>query len=337
MKATRCLEDDRERLETEATGLVVRLTSGEATEADAQVVASWCSRSLAHEQAYHKVRRLWTGMEGLRRDLIGEIGLRGMPPECSPERTAVVGQGSCVVRRRPWASWGAVAAAVASVAICVTLQSGGVTRLMADYSTGIGEQALATLTDGSVVQLNTNAALAIRYSDATRQVELLEGEAAFRVEKDPARPFIVRAHGGQIRAIGTEFLVRAEADATLITVVEGIVEVRESQNGPVRVEAGQRLRYSRTSGIEAVESADLRIATAWQRGKLIFESAALSRVIDEINRYRPGRVLLANSALSQHPVSGVFDLDRLDSAVGTIEQTLPVTTVRLTDRFVLFR
>lgn len=330
----RCSEDDRERLETEAIGLVVRLTSGEATEGDAQAVASWCSRSPAHEQAYHKVRRLWTGMEGLRRDLIGEIGLRGAPPE----KTAAVGQGVRVVPpRRSWASWGAVAAAVASVAICVTLQSGGVTRLMADYSTGIGEQALATLTDGSVVQLNTNAALAIRYSDATRQVELLEGEAAFRVEKDPARPFIVRAHGGQIRAIGTEFLVRAEADATLITVVEGIVEVRESQNGPVRVEAGQRLRYSRTSGIEAVESADLRIATAWRRGKLIFESAALSRVIDEINRYRPGRVLLANSALSQHPVSGVFDLDRLDSAVGTIEQTLPVTTVRLTDRFVLFR
>jgi len=41
--------------------------------------------------------------------------------------------------------------------------------------------------------------------------------------------------------------------------------------------------------------------------------------------------------LARHPVSGVFDLQRLDSAVTTIARTLPVTTVRLTDRYVLLR
>lgn len=336
METTRCSEDERERLETEAIGLVVRLTSGEATEADAQAAAFWCSQSPAHEHAFHKARRLWAGMDGLRRDLVGEIGLRGAPPE----RMAAAGQGFRVVRRRSWASWGAVAAALAAVAMGVSLQFGGASRLMADYRTSIGEQTMATLIDGSVVHLNTKAALAVHYSDATRTVDLLEGEAAFRVEKDPARPFIVQVQGGQVRAIGTEFLVQKTANGTLVTVIEGVVEVCAPQNGPampapVRVEAGQRVRYGRTSGVEPVEVADLRAATAWQRGTLIFESAALTSVIDEINRYRPGRVLLVNSALSQHPVSGVFHLDRLDSAVGTIEQTLPVTTVRFTDRFVL--
>lgn len=341
MDAARCSAEERERLETEAVGLVVRLTSGEATEADAQVVASWCSQSPAHEQAFHKARRLWTGMGGLGRDLIGEVGLPVAPPEHAFERAAAVGQGARDRRRRPWASWGAAAAAVAAVVIGVIGQMGGVTRLTADFSTGIGEQTTATLADGSVVQLNTKAALAVRYSDVMREVELLEGEAAFRVEKDSARPFIVRTKNGQVRAVGTEFLVNTQADASLVTVVEGVVEVRASKDGsvevsPVLVEAGQHIHYSRRSGIGAVAKADLRIATAWQRGKLIFESEALSRVIEEINRYRPGRVFLLNSALSPHPVSGVFDLDRLDSAVGTIEQTLPVDTVRLAGRFVLF-
>lgn len=79
------------------------------------------------------------------------------------------------------------------------------------------------------------------------------------------------------------------------------------------------------------------MTTAWQRGKLIFEATPLSVVIDEINRYRPGRVVLLNETLSRHPVSGVFDLHRLDAALSTIEQTLPVTTYRLFDRFVFFR
>jgi len=80
-----------------------------------------------------------------------------------------------------------------------------------------------------------------------------------------------------------------------------------------------------------VEPADLHLATAWQRGKLIFEATPLAMVIDEINRYWPGRVVLLSHILAHHPVSGVFDLDRWDSAVTTIAQTLPATAVRLTD------
>lgn len=118
-----------------------------------------------------------------------------------------------------------------------------------------------------------------------------------------------------------------------MTVFEGVVEVHTTQDGQasgasVRVEAGQHRRYAPTFGVGPVERADLRLATAWQRGRLIFESAPLGTVIEEINRYRPGRIMLFSSGLSGHPVSGVFDLDRLDFAIATIEHTLPVKSVR---------
>lgn len=335
-------EDEQERLEQEAVNLVVRLASGEVTEADAHAVEAWRRRGPAYERAYGKARRLWIGLEGLRDDLAGSnraLAVRpvpaassALPPQSFPPRAG----------RRRWGAWGAMAAMVAALAVTAGLQLGVSTRIMADYATGIGERFTIALADGSRLQLNTRAAAAVHYTDTVRLVELLDGEAAFRVEKNPARPFIVQAQGGEVRAVGTEFLVQKTAAGTLVTVVEGTVEVRAAPDGQaegstVLVAAGQRVRYSRAAGIGAVESADLRLATAWQRGKLIFESTPLAAVVDEINRYRPGRVAVLSETLARHPVSGVFDLDQLDAAVAAIQQTLPVTTVRLTDRFVWFR
>lgn len=331
----------QERLEEEAVAWIVRLTSGEATEADRHDANAWRRRSPAHDLAFRKAHRLWAGMDGLRHELAGRNGSLDADPPGPPPSRRVAGGSLRAGRPRVWAKWGAFAATMAALVITFALQSGLMVRLASDYSTGTGERFTAALTDGSLLHLNTQAAVAVRYTDTTRLVELLQGEAAFRVEKDAGRPFVVQVQGGQVRAVGTEFLVRKTSNFTQVTVVEGVVEVRAAPDrtaggSPVLVRAGEGVRYDR-DGLGAIVPVNLHIATAWQRGKLIFESAPLAVVIDEINRYRPGRVVLINDALARHPVSGVFDIERLDSAVTTIAQTLPVTTISLASRFVLFR
>lgn len=49
----------RKTLKREALAWVVRLTSGEATRADAQALQAWRGQSPAHEQAYREAARLW--------------------------------------------------------------------------------------------------------------------------------------------------------------------------------------------------------------------------------------------------------------------------------------
>jgi transmembrane sensor len=240
---------------------------------------------------------------------------------------------------RPWIRWGAIAASLAVVAVMLTVMSGALPPFWADVHIGTGEQRTLPLADGSRIVLNTQAAVSIRYSGEIRRVDLLAGEAAFQVAKDAARPFVVQVQGGEVRAAGTEFIVHRTNKTVVVTVTDGVVDVTASGDRvaiPARVQAGQRVQYG-ASGIGPIQPVDLRVATAWQRGKLIFEAAPIETVVEEINRYRPGRVLVLNDALARHPVSGVFDLDRLDTAVSTIEQTLPVTTYRLFDRFVIFR
>ena len=93
------------------------------------------------------------------------------------------------------------------------------------YATGIGEQRTVTLVDGSVVELNARSRIKVRYSEHERAIELVQGQALFRVAKDPSKPFIVASDGTHVRAVGTQFDVYKKSAGTVVTVVEGRVAV----------------------------------------------------------------------------------------------------------------
>ncbi len=55
----------------------------------------------------------------------------------------------------------------------------------------------------------------------------------------------------------------------------------------------------------------------------------LAQVIDEINRYRPGRVLLMNEAAGGDPVSGRFFVASLESALSQLQHSFQLKARRL--------
>ena len=95
----------------------------------------------------------------------------------------------------------------------------------ATYATGIGEQKLIQLADGSTLELNSRSRARVHFSESERTVDLLEGQALFRVAKDHTRPFIVHSDATLVRAVGTQFDVYRKASGTTVTVVEGRVAV----------------------------------------------------------------------------------------------------------------
>lgn len=80
------------------------------------------------------------------------------------------------------------------------------------YSTGVGRQMVAQLSDGTRIRLNTDTALKVRFDKGVRRVELRRGQAFFDVAHDRAHPFIVVAGDTVVRAIGTRFDVRRDDD-----------------------------------------------------------------------------------------------------------------------------
>ena len=128
--------------------------------------------------------------------------------------------------------------------------------------------------------------------------------------------------GGRAQALGTRFVVgREDAEQAWVGVLEHRVAV-SAGGEPLVLEAGDSVRYDHT-GIER-QQLDLRRATSWQRGLLVFDRVPLAQVIEELNRYRQGRILLTNAQLGQRQVSGVFRLDSLDDALATLTAELHV-------------
>ncbi|MCQ8117699.1 FecR family protein, partial [Methylomonas rosea] len=207
----------------------------------------------------------------------------------------------------------------------------------ADFRTGTGEQRRILLSDGSTVILNTASSLSVEFSEKQRLIRLHGGEAHFKVAADAGRPFEVVTGSSRVRALGTAFDVKQWQGDLAVTVYEHSVRVAFADGETIeRLPEGQRVASS--SGKAGVpENVNLKQVGAWQDRRLVFKERPLQAVIDDLNRYRPGKIVIADAELAGHLVTGVFDANDPEAALNVIEKTLAVSELRLSDALVILR
>jgi transmembrane sensor len=218
---------------------------------------------------------------------------------------------------------------VAALALFVALD--GPMYLRADHRTDLSETAPITLDDGSVVQLDKSSSIALKFSRSHRRVELLRGEAYFRVAADSLRPFVVRAGGASVTALGTAFDVRLTADGGEITVAEHAVSVDVDNGDRHRfvLKEGERVAYSRDGKVGPVETVDRAVIETLRSDRIVVENEPLGSIVDRMNRRSATRVVLANESLARRRVSGTFDIANPARALDVIEQSLGLRSVRV--------
>ena len=89
----------------------------------------------------------------------------------------------------------------------------------------LANSAPSASSDGSTLELNAHSKVRVTLREHERDVELIDGQAMFRVAKDHSRPFIVHSGESEVRAVGTQFDVNRHRSGTTITVIEGRVAV----------------------------------------------------------------------------------------------------------------
>src|SRR6202034_3567232 len=107
------------------------------------------------------------------------------------------------------------------------------------YVTVPGVRQEFALPDGSRITLGGDTKLVVRFAANVRTIKLDHGEAFFRVQHDPQRPFVVHAAGGTTTAVGTAFEVRQYANRVQVWVREGAVEVAPLRKGEIDDVASQ--------------------------------------------------------------------------------------------------
>ena len=266
----------------------------------------------------------------------------------------------------------ATAAAVALVALHLTRPSATTPSASAALAPASASASAApapssaprqlTLSDGTVVQLNTGGEVLEQFTAAERRVHLVRGEAHFAVTKNPARPFVVRAGNVDVRAVGTAFNVHLQSAAVDVLVTEGVVQLnRPSAQVPVvtiaappdnlpRLNANERavVSLAPTSPTSPASLAPAIVVTtatadeisrtlAWQAPLLRLGGSTLAELVLEFQRRSGQRVILADPALASLRVGGRFRADDLAGFTHLLATTLDLEVEHTADDTLVLR
>jgi len=279
------------RVRREAADWFTRLSRRSVTTQALREFREW-RQAPQNRAEYEKIERVWSASGSLADD-----------PDVLALRQQTLAQTG---RRSPVsAAWlrGLAVASLAAVALVIAVVAW---PRPATYASGVGEQRIVRLADGTVMRLNTDSRAAIRITKTARLVSLDRGEAFFDVAHDARRPFRVRADGAEVEALGTRFEVERDAAGVNVVLVQGSVIVRTDAGQAARLQPNQQVRVERAK-LTLPAAADTRRLTSWTEGRLIFESTPLASAIAEVNRYSTRRVELAADDLKDAPVNGVFE------------------------------
>lgn len=336
---------------SEACAWIVQIEEGDLTSADQVAFKEWINRSPVHKSEITRLARFSSELNILT----------DMKPSLD----------EAMLHKRKMRKSGIRGKAVlplimASISVVVLMFSG----LFVDdsimplpeyepsfYATQIGGQQDITLSDGSVVKLNTNTEVEVDFNAKRRKIRLIKGEAFFQVAHNPNRPFLVYAGDKVVRAVGTAFIVRNLTEKFEVTVTEGRVELKTDLLNsvikpvatisaatehakprivdPIAIEAGETITYAIVSAVvmvtpvkinrvEKITKREIERELSWQDGLLEFSDTPLNEVIADLSRYTSLKIEISDPELRNLKFGGLFRTDELSVLFDTLETNFDI-------------
>lgn len=233
------------------------------------------------------------------------------------------------------------------------------------YMTGVGEYSTTALDDGSILWLNSNSKVEVLFTDEKRVINLLSGEAHFKVASELNRPFEVYVGNRMVKAVGTEFSVYRLKDKIEIIVTEGQVDLAlvestlvlapddlpanitkninekasvDSSNIKVlgSLKAGQSIAISVSSEQESTtvtehEPGDIARKLSWLDGRLVFAGESLEEVVAEVSRHTPIVIEVNDPTLKKLRIGGQFKAGETDALFDVLESGFGIEIKRISE------
>jgi transmembrane sensor len=320
------------------------------------VLTEWLQADPRHAAEYERISGSWQKLDEIDR-----------VPELAAMAEAVsVRAKARQARRRIWyAAAGLAAAAVIVFALTLgqiprpVRSPGAIVSASEVYRVLPSTARHAPLPDGSVVELNGDSRIETDFTPSERRIKLVKGEAHFTVAKDPARPFIVSVGTITVRATGTAFDIRLAADFVEVLVTEGKVRLGESAPTSVpqpqpegssdlapsgrALNAGERAFIKMAADatvpvtIDTPSRSQIDETLAWQGTRLVFDRTPLDQVVAAFNHRNSCRLVLADPALRNRTLSGVFRADNIDGFLRLLPASVNLIAERQDDSRILLR
>jgi len=317
-----------EQIDQEAIAWFTRI-NGEPSSADQKNFEVWLIKNPLHDEAYRRISSRWVDV-----DLPSAMIASEDATQLSGYLDAI---GEVRKRRRARNALAGIAGTLvaALIGFDVWIENPHfLQNLSADYVTARAERQTVVLPDGSTALLDADSAIATDMTTTKRGVKLLRGAAYFDV-KSSETPFVVDAGQGETRVAGTAFSVEILGQDVAVNLARGHVIVSSEADGKsAELEAGQGIGYD-NSGLGVVHPVAIDEAMAWQKGRLIFDQTRLGDILNQIGRYRSGRIVVLGTGLGDQLVSGNLPLEDSDSALASLQATVGFRISRLAGKLVI--
>lgn len=337
-------------IELEAASWISQLDSDNMTDADRLALREWASRSPKHLYELQSLGGMWHHIDSLLQDEIESI-------EVEHSMTQVLITSARLKPKTVIVTFTLACATLLTLLIGMPYTNSvhklNEPRFERVYRVPEGSNQQVLLSDSSVVHINTDSLVEVEYNDKQRVIRLTRGEAHFEVAHDPQRPFYVYAGGNVVRAIGTAFSVRVNADETSILVTAGKVKFTPLESSqppfnrntnaasikfkPALLSAGQTLSVANNTSVSKViniSQQKLDKELAWRDGLIIFDGESLEEVVKEISRYTPKKIIISDSRVRNLPIGGVFEVGRVDALLGALRDSFGVKVERINDNLI---
>jgi ferric-dicitrate binding protein FerR (iron transport regulator) len=224
-----------------------------------------------------------------------------------------------------------------------------------------GSRVMFTLPDGTEVTLNAGSRLKYdNWFGINERVVQLEGEGYFKVAKDAKKPFIVKTSYLNVRALGTEFNVKAYSDDNTIetTLVEGSIKIEnvndknksevlvlkpnqklifykndskmvdETSNPKEKIgDITQQLHVRKAVAISKLVAEDVNVepVISWKGNRWIFEKQSLSQISVELERKFDVQVIIETERLKSYRFTGTLLAEPIDQVLEVMSISAPIS------------
>ena len=224
-----------------------------------------------------------------------------------------------------------------------TSVSAGVSEVSVTY----GSKTRIVLPDSSVVYLNSGSQLSYPpIFDSERNVTL-NGEGYFIVRSDSLHPFLVHTADVSVKALGTEFNVKAypEEGSVETFLISGSVEIlKKGHTKPIiELKPGEKAAYMKaaapkhsstivTTNVakeqpQMVVDVDKKpdVSTGWVKNQLVFDAEPFEQIAVRLERWFNVEMDIRNAALKKVRLSGRYDTENIEQVMYSLQMATPFT------------
>lgn len=271
----------------EAAELAIRLQNDPHNPVSIDMARAWAARSPEHAAKWARVAEI--------HGMAGNIFTEQRRGAKLSRRGILLGGAACLGTAAA-GSW---------------LLQGALVKTKPDFVTAAAEVKHIILPDGTKMTLGPDSAVALKYTDASRDIDLIGGMGYFEVASEPTRSFTVATGTLTATALGTAFDISNDAGFVSVSVEHGLVDARAPDSdlsAGERISAGRWITLSPSTHDVTRGTRETFQIAAWRDGMIVAERETVAAVIAKIARWVPGRVVVADPWLGARVVSGVFDL-----------------------------